>query len=235
MRAILPIIALSLSSCYPPRSAAEKLRKWEERLQERRILQLDSESEISIKRDVHSVDVDADANVLATGFHRTMTDPAKHFGLIHVMRPEAEVGRPFALGQRFQGRYALEDLFHLRGPFWDSLLRVFENLSTSDYGEIAELELEPGPGEDCRMTYRYLEGSPIAGSSAFVVHALAPGRSRLTQIFVYQEQSADFVSFFSTQGLKLHNQVVYSQALQSAEAVGAHILSTDIPDSYQKP
>ncbi len=230
----LAVIALC-SSCYSPRSAAERQRLWEQRLNARPILPLLPNSEITIKRDVHSIDIDADVRRVAAGFHGTMIDPNKHFGLIHVMRPVDQSGKPFVLHQRFQGRYALEDLLQLRGPFWEPVLRAFENQLTSDYGEISELNLEPPSGEDCRMTYRYLEGSPIAGSSTFVVHALSEGHSRLTQIFEYQEQDPGFVQFFSTQGLKLHDQVVYSQARQAAEAIGAHVIDTDIPEPYRKP
>jgi hypothetical protein len=199
------------------------------------MLGLDPQSTIAIKRDVHSVDIDVDAASFAKAFHETMTDSTKHFGLIHVMRPVAETNKPFSLHQRFQGRYAIEDLLKLHGPFWDPVLRAFENQNTSDYGEITVLNLTPPQGEDCIMTYTYLEGSPIAGSSTFVVHDLPGGHSRLTQIFEYQEQAASFVQFFSTQGLKLHDQVVFSQAHQSAEHIHATIIATDIPEPYTKP
>jgi hypothetical protein len=59
--------------------------------------------------------------------------------------------------------------------------------------------------------------------------------SSLTQIFEYQEQSPTFALFFSSGGLKLHNQVVYSQASQAAELIGAKVLSSDIPEAYQNP
>jgi hypothetical protein len=51
-------------------------------------------------------------------------------------------------------------------------------------------------------------------------------------VFVYQEQSMDFATFFTAGGLKLHNQVVYQQALQSAELLGAEILESDIPSEW---
>ena len=51
-------------------------------------------------------------------------------------------------------------------------------------------------------------------------------------MFVYQEQSLNFATFFAAGGLKLHNQVVYQQASQAAELLGARILESDIPREY---
>jgi len=64
---------------------------------------------------------------------------------------------------------------------------------------------------------------------------LGESRSRLTQIFEYQELDKSFVEFFATDGLKLHNQVVYSQAKQAADLIHAHIVDTDIPEPYRQP
>lgn len=59
-------------------------------------------------------------------------------------------------------------------------------------------------------------------------------RCLLTHVFEYREQDLNFATFFSAGGLKLHNQVVYSQTGQAAALVGAEIIVTDIPDAYQE-
>jgi hypothetical protein len=92
------------------------------------------------------------------------------------------------------------------------------------------------------MTYRYLKPTPIAGSSTFEVSDVVdpgelsglgvPKAARVRQIFVYQEQNKAFADFFTTGGLRLHDQVVYSQVMQSAEAAGTCVLRTDIPKEY---
>jgi hypothetical protein len=158
------------------------------------------------------------------------------------------VGKPFTMGERFQGRYGIEDAVkeQLEGKWKkifgklvdnDSVRRVIcqiENQSTSDYGQISRLELEPPPGRAHVLQYTYLSGSPIAGSSTFLVQDIAPDRSRLSQVFEYQEQDLTFATFFSAGGLKLHNQVVFSQTSQAAALIGARILATDIPEAYQE-
>jgi hypothetical protein len=82
------------------------------------------------------------------------------------------------------------------------------------------------------LEYRYLEGSPIAGSSRFEVRQLSDGLSELLQIFTYQEQTAAFAAFFANGGLTLHNQVVYSQVKQTAELLGVPFEAPDIPAAY---
>jgi hypothetical protein len=109
-----------------------------------------------------------------------------------------------------------------------------ENAHTSDYGVIDTFAFQPPPGQPYTLQYSYLEGSPIAGSSTFIVTPIDAQTCQLTQIFEYQEQSISFATFFTAGGLKLHNQVVYSQALQAAQHIGARILETDIPAAYQE-
>jgi hypothetical protein len=234
-------------SCPDAQTPGPDQSRWEQDLDRRKVLALDPRSKITIKRDVHTLVVSTDAAKLADGFHRVMRDPARRFGLIKVDRRAVNAGKPFTIGERFQGRYELDQAIaqKLEGkwrewfgdladdpPFCELLWNI-ENHHTSDYGIIARLELNPPPGTDFVLAYQYLEGSPIAGSSTFVVTAVAADRSRLTQIFEYQELTEDFARFFSTAGLRLHNQVVYSQVRQAAELVGAQVLETDIPREYQ--
>jgi len=265
------------SGCPTSESAVSR-DKWQADLADKTLLPLDEHGAITIKRDVHNFVISAEPKAVADAFGDVLTDPKRRFGLIRVDRPAADVGKDFALGHRFQGRYDLGeaigaelsgDLKKLFGDFLEhehvqEWLCVIENQHASDFGEVTELEQNPPSGGAYRMTYEYLTGSPIAGSSSFIVRPVidealrakycappadvtsqrssgepaepAPAcqLSRLTQVFVYQEQSESFATFFSTGGLKLHNQVVYSQAMQVAALIpGAAILETDIPAAYK--
>ncbi len=226
------------------------------------VLPLKPKSAISIKRDVHNIVIDADAADVAQAFQDVMIDTKRHFGLIKLQRMRANEGKPFSVGERFQGQYTLTLAKDEWPAFWrkifddlydEEAVQVIvceiQNSLLSDYGELSLLELNPKPGEPYRMQYRYLghtdpkSGSPIAGSSMFIVtpivdmkelNALGVSKaSKLTQVFEYQEQTDFFAYFFSAGGLKLHNQVVYSQAKQAAELIGAKIIDSDIPKEYQ--
>jgi hypothetical protein len=206
---------------------------------------------ITIKRDVHSFELAADADEVARRFHEVMRTPGLKFGLIQVDRPDAERDQPFQLGSRFQGRYVVEDVnpvLHRLGQ-WPPAKQAFcaiENKETSDYGVIAKLALppearpadapvHPASGTTYVLEYTYLVGSPIGGSSRFEVTQLADNRSRFTQIFTYQETNSSFAAFFANGGLTLHEQVVSSQVAKTAKALGVSILSTDMPAEYLIP
>lgn len=257
--------SLPVVSCGPPcRSESPQAeRAWETAVKKMKVLELEPNDAISIKRDVHNIVIDADAAEVAKAFNDVMIDTSRHFGLIKLQRMKANEGKPFSVGERFQGQYTIT-LAKAEWPkFWQKVFdwayeddRVqlviceIQNGLLSDYGELSLLELDPKPGEPYRMQYKYLghkdpkSGSPIAGSSMFVVtpivdmkelQALGVSKAaRLTQIFEYQEQTDFFAYFFSAGGLKLHNQVVYSQAKQAAELIGAKIVDTDIPKEYQE-
>lgn len=234
------------SSCPRPDATNAFYDRWERELDRKKILPLLPRAKIDIKRDVHTAIIAADAGALARSFHAIMKDPNRRFGLIRVERKRQNIGRDFQLDERFQGRYELDRALAQQAPkhcerikqiaeeppLCEALWR-FENARTSDYGIIAEFDLDPAPGADYILAYRYLEGSPIAGSSTFIITQLAPARSRFTQIFLYQEQTEAFAQFFTTGGLRLHNQVVYSQIKQAADAINAPILESDIPPEYR--
>jgi hypothetical protein len=211
---------------------------WERAMASRRVLDVRPDSAISIKRDVHVLDIDAEPAAFADAFHRTMRAPGVRFGTLQVLRPRARTGQPFELGDRFQGRFNLVRLLEARGwtvrPWSHRLLDRIADATASDYGLLDLLELDGAPVEGVptwRFRYRYLEGSPIAGSSTFTVQP-GPHGCRLTQVFVYQELRPDIATFFSIYGLKIHNQVVYDQTRLSADALGATIVRSDIPDAY---
>lgn len=217
---------------------------WERALANRRVLHLDPSATITVKRDVHTLDLDAAPEAFAEAFHRTMRDPGSRFGLLQVRRPRDRHGKPYQLGDRFQGRFNLARLLRGRPGLTgrllgratqaNAVLRLLDrtaDLTASDYGLLDLLELDGAEVEGVptwRFRYRYLEGSPIAGSSTFAVQPCPTG-CRLTQIFEYQELRPETAAFFAIAGLKIHNQVVYAQTRQSADALGANIVRTDIP------
>jgi len=247
------VAALGSTSCgasCPVPASPNQPSQWEQELDTREVLKVDATKSITIKRDVHNIVIGASAATVADAFHRVMRDPNRRFGLIRVDRKRANVGQPFTFHERFQGRYELDEALKakikagwLKKMFDDTFdskdaqcfIRNIENQLTSDYGRISRLELSPPEGGEYVLAYEYLAGSPIAGSSTFVVTPLGKDQARLTQIFLYQEQSAAFVSFFGAGGLKLHNQVVLSQATQAAELIGARLGETDIPPEYANP
>lgn len=225
---------------------ANALLAWEQRLAERRVLSTDPRGLISIKRDVHTVEVDADPAAFADAFHITMRSPGSRFGLLEVRRPQKRVGKPFVLGDRFQGRFNLAGLIELSDWGPDSLLgrslrsagvswalNEVADVAASDYGviDLFQLDGELVDGVPTYMfRYRYLEGSPIAGSSTFAIQGCARG-CRLVQTFEYQELRVPSAALFGVIGVNVHNRVIYEQVLQSAQRIGASILDTDIPDS----
>jgi hypothetical protein len=266
-RAILTLAALAAMIALPgclgcgtgcPTSPvpAERAR-WEAELAAKEPLALRPSGAIAIKRDVHVIFAGVEAAAFADAFQRVMMDPSRRYGLIRVDRLAANAGKPFAVGEKFQGRYSIEGaIARDLGARWkrifgdlvdhdevQDVLCGIENDRTSDYGVISRLELSPAPGHPYVLEYRYLEGSPIAGSSTFLVTEAAPAdlarlgvpkAARLEQVFTYQEQSSSFAVFFGHGGLKLHDQVVMSQARQAAELAGGRVIESDIPPEYEK-
>lgn len=222
---------------------------WEAELARRAVLPLQLDSPITIKRDVRSFEVTASAPAFAASFGASMADPDRAFGLVRVMRPRAELGKPFSVGQRFQGRFSVHELLWQRpenqiwlermtgwsrhsnlGRVMSGAVRSMEDALTSDYGELVTLELNQFPA---RVKYVYLEGCYIAGSSEFVVHEFGPGRCRVEQTWEYQELRTPYVLWVGTSVLRMHLQVVWSQIEQAAGSIGAHIIDADVPPEYR--
>jgi len=255
--AVAPLSLACGGHACPSSSTPDDVERWGEALRAREPLRLNYGSDISVKRDVQEVLVDVEASQLAAAFQSVMSDPARRFGLIRVDRLPESSSRPFQAGDKFQGRYQLEAAAqaelrgHLRkwfgelaeGDDVERLLCAIENQHTSDFGQIRTLDMWPAPGKPYVLEYVYLDGSPIAGSSTFAISDVTDagllarhGVSRaalLRQVFEYQEQSGSFASFFTRGGLRLHNEVVFSQAQQSVAAAGGRILETTIPAEYQ--
>jgi hypothetical protein len=219
------------------------------KLDRRAPLAVDPGRTIAIKRDVHEVVVDAPAADFARAFREVVTAADSTFGLIRVKRPGERMGADFTVGERFQGCFSLERALRAAVgrrtpsviPFLDELLataavtraiRWLEDRMLSDYAEIVAIE-EPAPGRPgWRLHYRYLDGTPIAGSSVFTIEELAPGRTRVRQIFEYQEVNAVALLTFQRFGLKYHDQVVAMEIQRAADRCGARVVSSTIPVAY---
>lgn len=255
------LLGLLASACHghscPTGDAPGDVARWSAQLRGREPLAVDYRADISVKRDVRDVLVDVEASRFAAAFAQVMTDPARRFGLIRVDRLPENQGKPFQVGEKFQGRYGLKGAVasELRGKAeaWfgevaDSepvqrWLCAVENQHTSNFGEIRRIELTPAPGGRYVLEYVYLDGSPIAGSSTFTVSEVTdpdvlgrygvPRAALMQQVFEYQEQDGGFASFFARGGLRLHNQVVFSQAEQSAAQAGGRVLDSNIPVEYR--
>src|SRR5438270_6984 len=102
---VVAIAAFAIAGCQksgcPTKTASDARTKWEADLDRRTELVPDASRDITIKRDVHTIVVSADAAKLASAFHEVMRDPKRHFGLIRVDRKQANIDKPFQLGERF--------------------------------------------------------------------------------------------------------------------------------------
>src|SRR5262249_3671522 len=188
---------------------------------------VDPQKPIAVKRDVHELVVDVEAARFAAAFRDVVTDPESTFGLIRVKRPAERMGRDFAVGERFQGCFSLElaagrrlpwlaRLLAKRGP--QKLVTWIEDQMLSNYAEVVSIEARPGDVHV--LVYRYLEGTPIAGSSEFVIEPAGPGRCRVRQIFEYQEGNAFALGTVQSIRLKWHAGVVKMDIEKAASRPG---------------
>jgi hypothetical protein len=218
----------------------------ERRLAGKSPLPVDPKAAIAVKRDVHEFLVSTDAGTFARAFQEVVTDPESTFGLIRVKRPAARLGRDFAVGERFQGCFSLELALLARLPAAararaerllalpaaTALLRLVEDALLSNYAEVVAIESAPGAGGAFRLEYRYLDGTPIAGSSVFTIEDAGPGQCRVRQVFEYQEVNGVALGTFQRFGLKYHDQVVQMEVEKAAARAGVRVLSGTIPSEY---
>lgn len=207
---------------------------------QKRVLPLDPGHTIAIKRGTHTIDVAASAAALMPAFQAVMEDPQRRFGLIQLLRTGDKRGRPFTVGERFQGRYVLDGALSprvaglLRSLEVSPPLDTLEDRVLSDYGVITELALDPPPGHPYRLRYEYLEGTPIAGSLVIECADTGPSTCRFSQTTEYQEAGIGVLVAYGTAVIKMHNRVFYEMVRQSAERVGAEVLGSDIPEAYYR-
>ncbi|MBI4953968.1 MAG: hypothetical protein HY908_18230 [Myxococcales bacterium] len=217
------------------------------------VLPLDPEGTVAIKRGIHCIDVGARAADVMPAFTAVLEDPGRRFGLIELLRTPDRVGRPYLVGERFQGRYIIEkaveeELSELPfGGLWsgisralvvlspDPVLEFVEDKMLSDYGVITDLVTSPAPGQPYRLRYEYLEGTPIAGFLSIECLDTGPASCRFTQLSEYQEQGIEILLVYGTAVLKMHERVFYEMVKQAADRIGAAIVGTDIPEAYYRP
>jgi hypothetical protein len=201
---------------------------------------VDPTKPIAVKRDVHEFVVDVDAATFAAAFRRVVTDPESTFGLIRVKRPVERMGQDFAVGERFQGCFSLELAASRKLPWLARLMARpgaqkvvtwIEDQMLSNYAEV--VSIEERPGDVHVLVYRYLEGTPIAGSSEFVIEPAGAGRCRVRQIFEYQEVNAFALGTFQSIGLKWHDGVVKMEIEKAAARAGARVIEDTIPEMYR--
>lgn len=196
------------------------------RLATRRPLRVDAGAAIAIKRNLHEATVAADADRFAAAFAEVMADPARRFAGIRVKRLRARVGRPFTPGERFQGCFSLVDAANARGLVLPAPLRHalawFEDRALSDYAEIVSVSPRAA-------RYRYLEGTPMAGESAFEISPLGPGRCRFTARFEYQELGTLAVALLHGFAVAAHDRVVLAQVEAAAALVGGRVEAHTFP------
>jgi L-gulonolactone oxidase len=164
-------------------------------------------------------DVHASAAKFVDAFEKALLQPGALVAhKFEVLRPKDRVGHDFIVGERFQGRFAIDKQLvedaspHpawwtkiLRAAHVDKILELFENASMSNYGEVRELSLPH------RIQYVYLTGTPFAGDSLFTVEEVDDARCRYTEQITFQPTNERNALAMELIGLKLHNQVVFGQ------------------------
>jgi hypothetical protein len=197
------------------------------KLQHRQTLAIDPARSCAIKRGVHELEIDTSAERFAPALRQVMRDPEGAFGLIDVKRAPDRLGSDFIVGERFHGCVRLA---RLRSPGLRLLGKTrlgawLEDSVLSDYAEV--IEVEP-----YKVVYRYLSGTPIAGTSTFLIEPLGESRCRFRVVFEYQELGGLAISALHRFGLRMHDQCTWVQAHRAAALCGAHVVSSTIPHSY---
>jgi hypothetical protein len=202
---------------------------------------------IELKRDVHVFDVNVRASAFARAFAEELRRPESTFGIVRVKRPVARVGAPFVAGERFQGGFDLDRFLARMGDAWPAAARRamdrlrtatlvqrgltrIEELFCSDFAEVEEVVVQPATDDErWLLTYRYLEGTPIAGHTQYTVEPASVGMCRVTQTFAYREINAMAWLTFQWFGLALHNEAVYRQIDAAARRAGGRIVGSTLP------
>lgn len=164
-----------------------------------------------------------------------------------VLRLPDRVSRRFELGERFQGRFALDKQLledTLPHPAWwtkilrflevDKLLQHVENDALSNYGEVRELLLDPPADEPYSIRYVYLTGTPFAGESHFTVEPVGEKTCRYTEQLTFQPLNEIDALSMQLLGLRLHNKVVFGQVEAGADLLGVRYDALD-PDDTGHP
>ncbi len=210
----------------------------ERTLADRRALPVDRTAWRPARREVVRFTVAAPPADVARALEDTLTEPGAAFGLIRVRRQAARVGRPFEVGERFQGCFSLADAVRegldalgLRATVLDRALdssrarALFDRVEAagfSDFGELTEAVRAPPPGAPWRFSYRYLEGTPLAGRSVYEITAHGDG-ARMVHEFEYQEVDAMALLAVQCAALREHVRTVEAQVERAAARLGADV------------
>jgi len=206
----------------------------------REVLETDPSREVHVDR--RRFDVHASAAKFVDAFQRALLEPGALVAhKFEVLRQRDRVGQMFAVGERFQGRFAIDKQLvqdaspHpawwtsiLRAAHVDKILELFEDASMSNYGEVTELSLPH------RISYVYLSGTPFAGNSLFTVEEIDDGRCRYTEQITFQPTNEQNAIAMELIGLKLHNQVVFGQVEAACDLLDCHHTPLD-PFATGKP
>jgi hypothetical protein len=125
------------------------------------------------------------------------------------------------------------------------MVRLLEAVLLSDYALVEELSLEgagapaarerrdgspAAPG--ARLRYRYLSGTPIAGSSTIEVAPIGPSSARVTVVFEFQELEALALGVLHGFALPRHDQAVHAIVAAAAARAGGCVTESTIPAAY---
>ena len=194
----------------------------EAKLRLRTPLTLDPTAPMAIKRTMHALDIDTDADAFAAALRTVLRGPNVELGAIDIKRKED--GVDFIVGERFHGCIRL----HRLGHPWLSVLghtrlgAWLEDALLSDYAEVVE-------SSPCRVVCHYLSGTPMAGTSTFEIRPLSPQTCRFQVTFEYQEIGGLAVEVLHRFGLRLHDRVTAIQADRAAKLAGASVIRSTIP------
>lgn len=236
-----------LTKTRVPRAVVGDVDFYEETSPRRRVLPLGHYPGMRIYVDRRRFDVETSAARFVEGFRRVLEQPG--FLVAHqfeVLRQEGLVGKEFSLGERFQGRFALDEMLvgdaTLRPTWWMRLLAALhvrplleslEDQALSNFGEVTRLELG-AEGRDSVIEYKYLTGTPFAGNSLFTVTPTGPSSCRYVEQITFQPTDPIKEATFLAIGLRMHNKVVFGQVEAAADLAGARYTPLD-PDDTGKP
>jgi L-gulonolactone oxidase len=206
----------------------------------REVLEIDPSRAVHVDR--RRFDVHASAAKFVEAFQRALLEPGALVAhKFEVLRQADRVGELFAVGERFQGRFAIDKQLvedaspHpacwtkiLRAVHVDKILQLFEDKTMSNYGEVTELSLPR------RIQYVYLTGTPFAGNSLFTVEAIDDDHCRYTEQITFQPTNEQNALAMELIGLKLHNQVVFGQVEAACDLLHCHHTPLD-PLATGKP
>ncbi len=219
---------------------AHELEDFDPKEPAREVLPIDPSRVVHVDR--RRFDVNAGAAKFVDAFEKALLQPGALVAhKFEVLREKDRVGEDFIVGERFQGRFAIDKQLvedaspHpawwtkiLRAARVDKILELFENASMSNYGEVRELSLPH------RIQYVYLTGTPFAGNSLFTVEEIDDTHCRYTEQITFQPTNERNALAMELIGLKLHNQVVFGQVEAACDLLDCHHTPLD-PFATGKP